>query len=101
MPKGLFRSASLRVMEWLFGEHEVAELEVPGFEDFQTLRLDEELAEEAEPRCWRVCGADVPSAGREGEAEDLEKLGTGSESTMLGVRWALLHRRVCEKDTEK
>lgn len=81
------------MMEWLFGEDEVAELDVPGFKDFQALWLDEELVEEAEPRCCRVCGADVPSAGREEEVEDLEKLGTGSESTMLGVRWALLHRR--------
>lgn len=87
-------------MDWLFGEDEVAELDVPGFEDFQTLRLDEELVEEAEPRCWRVCGADVSSAGREGEVEDLEKLGTGSESTMLGVRWALLHRRPARRTEE-
>lgn len=78
-------------MEWLLGEDEVAEVEVPRPEDFQTFGLEEVLVEEAEPRCRRVCGADVPSAGR--EVEVLEKLGTGSESTMLRVWWALLHRR--------
>lgn len=63
-------------MEGLFAEDGAAELPMP--ESFKTFRP--------------VCGAGVPSAGREGE--DLEKLGIGSESTMLGVRWwALLHRR--------
>jgi hypothetical protein len=80
-------------MEGLFGEDEVAELELPRPEDFQTVRLEEELVEEAEPRCRPVCGEDVPLAGRGGEVDDLEKLGTGSEITMLGVLWALLHRR--------
>ena len=81
--------------EWLFGEDEVAELELPRPEDFQTVRLDEELVEEAEPRCRFACG--VSSAGRGEEVEDLEKLGTGSESTMLGVRRALLHRRIARQ----
>jgi hypothetical protein len=52
-------------MEWLFGEDEAAELPMP--EGFKAVRP--------------VCGAGVPSAGREGEG--LEKLGIGSESTML------------------
>lgn len=81
--------------EWLFGDGEVAELELPRPEVFQTFRLDEELVEEAEPRCRLACG--VSSAGRGGEVEDLEKLGTGSESTMLGVRRALLHRRTARE----
>jgi hypothetical protein len=54
-------------MEWLFAEVEAAELELPRPEGFKAFRP--------------VCGAGVPSAGREGE--DLEKLGIGSESTML------------------
>ena len=59
-------------------------------------RLDDELVEDAvaDPRCLRDCGADAfPSAGRGGEVEDLEKLGTGSDSTMIWMAEALLHRR--------
>lgn len=54
-------------MEWLFGVDEAAELELPMPEGFKAFRP--------------VCSAGVPSAGREGEG--LEKLGIGSESTML------------------
>lgn len=60
----------------------------PRPDGFQTLRLDEELVElEVEPRCRRDRGADaLPSAGRGGDADDLEKLGIGSESTIISVR---------------
>lgn len=79
-------------MEWLLGE----EAEAPGrFDDFQRLRLEEEELDEepAADLLRRCCGAGVPvllpSAGRGGvedvevEEEDLAKLGTGSESTMV------------------
>lgn len=57
-------------------------------EPFQTLlRLAEDPLEEVvdvDPRCRRACGAGaLPSAGRDGDAEVLEKLGMGNESTMM------------------
>lgn len=60
----------------------------PRPDGFQAFRLDEELEEEveAEPRCRRDCGAGAfPSAGSGGDAEDLEKLGNGRDSTILSV----------------
>lgn len=99
LPNGLLRSASLNVREWLLLLLLlllVAEVDADcplGPDERQLLlRLEEEL-EDVEPRCRRDCGAGAAlSAGREGEVEDLEKVGTGSESTMLsGGR--CLHRR--------
>lgn len=81
LPKGLLRRASLKVTD--------DKAPPPRPDGFQAFRLDEELLEEveAEPRCRRDCGAGaLPSAGSGGDAEDLEKLGTGSESTILSVR---------------
>lgn len=98
LPKGLFRNASLNVIEWPLWD---ADEDVKGPrtpvepEDFQAFRLDEVLVEdpEPEPRCWPDCGAGVLlSAGRGVEVEeDLEKPGTGSESTIVEVSEALLH----------
>lgn len=53
LPKGLFRSASLSVIEGGFDAVEVLEAEDPSKGDFQVLRLEEELADEADPRCRR------------------------------------------------
>jgi hypothetical protein len=85
LPKGLLRRASLRVIEWLFGDEEVPPPRPGGFQAF---RLDEELVEEveAEPRCRPDGAGAFPSAGRVGDVEDLEKLGTGNESTILSVK---------------
>lgn len=98
LPNGLLRSASLNVREWLLLLL-VAEVDADcplGPDERQLLlRLEEELedAVDVEPRCLRDCGAGAAlSPGREGEVEDLEKVGTGSESTML-LGGRCLHRR--------
>lgn len=101
LPNGLLRRASLNVTEWLLWLLLLdAELDCPlGPDDRQLLlRPEEELDDpvvDVEPRCRRDCGAGAAlSAGREGEGEDLEKLGTGSESTMLSVSAAYIVDKV-------
>lgn len=87
LPNGLLRRASLKVREWplLDVERDSAHTS----EELQTLWLEDDVegVVDVEPPCRRVGGAGAaPSAGREGEVEDLEKLGTGSESTMVSIR---------------
>lgn len=86
LPNGLLRRASLKVREWPLPD--VDRGPAHPSEELQALRLgeDEEGVVDVEPPCRRVGGAGAaPSAGREGEVEDLEKLGTGSESTMVSI----------------
>lgn len=97
LPNGLLRSASLNVREWLLLLL-VAEVDSDcplGPDDCQLLlRLEEELEDavaDVEPQCRRDCGAGAAlSAGREGEVEDLEKVGTDKESTMLPISTAYI-----------
>ena len=96
LPNGLFRNASLRVMEWLFGAEELP----PRTAGFQEFRFEEPgEAADAESRRRRDCDAGtLPSAGRGGDVEDLEKLGTGSESTIFEMVTILLHFGLARED---
>lgn len=62
---------------------------------FRELRLEEELVEEPEADFRWDC---VPSAGR--DMEDLEKPGTGSESTMIVQDLHGLVIRKCQRMSE-
>lgn len=79
------------------------EVPPPRPDGFKPFRLDEEPDEdvEDEPRCRRDGAGAVPSAGRGGDAEDLEKLGTGNESTILSKKRCYIVGAEVESDRNK